>query len=70
MDLRHNIVTIDKRFFRLDLSETKNELFDCGGMASAIRNFGNKLFKAIMTSTAISREKESCLTNLREERQW
>ncbi|KAJ5128157.1 hypothetical protein N7448_008936 [Penicillium atrosanguineum] len=47
IDIHNRIIYLGKRDFQFQLSQMEQELFDRGGVASAFRHFGNKLFEAM-----------------------
>jgi hypothetical protein len=47
IDFNNRVIHIGETSFQFQLSQMEKELFDRGGIASAFRHFGNKLFEAM-----------------------
>lgn len=53
IDLHRNTIAVKNQEFQFNLSEMEKELFHHGGIASAFRRFGNKLFEAMSAPRGI-----------------
>ena len=69
IDFDKRTIRLDGRDFGFEISQMEKELFDHGGIASAFRHFGNRLFEA-MTAKSGSRQAKDFTAGARAELQW
>jgi 3-isopropylmalate dehydratase small subunit len=62
IDLRAHAIDIDRVRFEFELSQMEQELFRHGGITSAFRKFGNRLFEELTAAknARTSHKEENC----------
>lgn len=70
IDFNGNTIHVDGREFPFQLSQMEKELFDHGGIASAFRHFGNRLFEAMTSKGAGADQKHEHVAGPHAGLQW